>query len=316
MNNDIYYIKEQKDYYPFGKEHENANLMSSTNRWGYNGKEKQTIRDLGWLDFSARMYANCEMPIFTIQDPLAEKRPWESPYSFCGNNPVNRIDPNGMLDDWVRNYETDEYEWMDNVTAPENTPEGYKYIGANGNDILTDMGVTTNYDEQYKNGKGFSLVDGDMVTQYGYSQIKGTLSVEIGKTKGNISISANVSNNVENATENNHAGKTFDGISVTGNFIQPANQNQEGGNLFVAYGDKQYSSYLKYPTLGSSNIIQAGTTLKTATVNIPASEINSYKVLSGTSIKAAFANPALLWQVHKTNMNWNLQTGTSFRPFK
>jgi RHS repeat-associated protein len=66
-------IKEQKDYYPFGKEHENANLMSSTNRWGYNGKEKQTIRDLGWLDFSARMYANCEMPIFTTQDPLAEE---------------------------------------------------------------------------------------------------------------------------------------------------------------------------------------------------------------------------------------------------
>jgi hypothetical protein len=37
-------IKEQKDYYTFGKEHKNSSLMSSTNRWGYNGKEKQTIR--------------------------------------------------------------------------------------------------------------------------------------------------------------------------------------------------------------------------------------------------------------------------------
>jgi hypothetical protein len=34
-------IKEQKDYYAFGKEHENPNLISSTNRWGFSGKEKQ-----------------------------------------------------------------------------------------------------------------------------------------------------------------------------------------------------------------------------------------------------------------------------------
>jgi RHS repeat-associated protein len=92
-------ILEQKDYYPFGKEHENANLMSSTNRWNFSGKEKQTIRDLGWLDFSARMYANCEIPIFTTQDPLAEKYYSISPYAYCANNPVNRIDPNGM--EWL-----------------------------------------------------------------------------------------------------------------------------------------------------------------------------------------------------------------------
>jgi RHS repeat-associated protein len=88
-------IKEQKDYYPFGKEHENSSLMSSTNRWGYNGKEKQTIRDLGWLDFMARMYANCEMPIFTTQDPLAEKYYSVSPYVYCMNNPLKFVDSDG-----------------------------------------------------------------------------------------------------------------------------------------------------------------------------------------------------------------------------
>ncbi|MDR1553111.1 MAG: hypothetical protein LBS69_06585 [Prevotellaceae bacterium] len=46
---------EQKDFYPFGKEHENPDLITSTNRWGFSGKEKQTIRDLGYLDFGARM---------------------------------------------------------------------------------------------------------------------------------------------------------------------------------------------------------------------------------------------------------------------
>jgi RHS repeat-associated protein len=67
----------------------------------FSGKEKQTVRDLGWLDFSARMYANCEMPIFTTQDPLAEKYYSVSPYIYCMNNPVRFIDPNG---DSVRIY--------------------------------------------------------------------------------------------------------------------------------------------------------------------------------------------------------------------
>ena len=56
-----------------------------------------------WIDFSARMYANCEIPIFTTQDPLQEKRPWESSYSFCGNNPISRVDPDGC--DWFVNNE-------------------------------------------------------------------------------------------------------------------------------------------------------------------------------------------------------------------
>jgi len=35
---------------------------------------------------------------FLTIDPLAEKFPWQSPYVFCSNNPVNRIDPDGRAD--------------------------------------------------------------------------------------------------------------------------------------------------------------------------------------------------------------------------
>jgi len=35
---------------------------------------------------------------FTNVDPLAEKKPWISPYAYCSGNPANRIDPDGRID--------------------------------------------------------------------------------------------------------------------------------------------------------------------------------------------------------------------------
>ena len=36
---------------------------------------------------------------FISRDPLFNARHWLSPYAYCSNNPINRIDPTGMLDD-------------------------------------------------------------------------------------------------------------------------------------------------------------------------------------------------------------------------
>jgi RHS repeat-associated protein len=69
--------------------------MISTNRYTFSGKEKQTVKDLGWFDFTARMLSNSEIPMFTTQDPLAEKYYSVSPYAYCMNNPVNIVDPTG-----------------------------------------------------------------------------------------------------------------------------------------------------------------------------------------------------------------------------
>jgi len=85
-------IKEQKDYYAFGKECEYASLMTSTNRWGYNGKEKQTIRNLDYLDYGARMLRDFS---WISIDPLCEMYYSISPYAYCLNNPLRYIDPTG-----------------------------------------------------------------------------------------------------------------------------------------------------------------------------------------------------------------------------
>jgi RHS repeat-associated protein len=97
MNILINEIKGQYNYYPFGKQWEDINLMANTNRYTFSGKEKQTIRDLGWLDFMARMYSNSEIPIFTTQDPLAEEFYSLSPYMYCAGNPLIYVDPSGMF---------------------------------------------------------------------------------------------------------------------------------------------------------------------------------------------------------------------------
>ena len=64
--------------------------------------------------------------MFTSIDPHAESYYHLSPYSYCGGNPVNRIDPTGM--DWYQNNKTSYYTWYDGDGARE----GFTYIGGKG----------------------------------------------------------------------------------------------------------------------------------------------------------------------------------------
>jgi len=54
-----------------------------------------SINGLNENDFNARWLDNA-VPGFKSSDPLAERHPDESPYLYCGNNPVNRVDPTGL----------------------------------------------------------------------------------------------------------------------------------------------------------------------------------------------------------------------------
>ena len=87
-------VLERNDYYPygglFGEE-------QSLQPYKYSGKELETTNGLNLYDFHAR-YHDYTLPIFTTQDPQQEKTPWQTPYCFCSNNPINRIDPTGMTD--------------------------------------------------------------------------------------------------------------------------------------------------------------------------------------------------------------------------
>jgi len=52
---------------------------------------------------------------FTSVDPLAEKHPEISPYAFCANNPMNRIDNDGM--DWTITTEQKDGQTIYHITV-------------------------------------------------------------------------------------------------------------------------------------------------------------------------------------------------------
>ena len=60
----------------------------------YNGKELNMMSGLNSYDNGARQYYSV-VPGWDRVDPLCEKYYNISPYVYCGNNPVNAIDPDG-----------------------------------------------------------------------------------------------------------------------------------------------------------------------------------------------------------------------------
>ncbi len=49
--------------------------------------------------YGARYY-DSKISVWLSVDPMATERSWLTPYNFVQNNPLMRVDPNGMLDIW------------------------------------------------------------------------------------------------------------------------------------------------------------------------------------------------------------------------
>lgn len=103
------------DYSAFGDESEVGSMQTApvpfgiTLRDGYTGKENQNLDfSTNYTDFGARQY-NPALRRWMTPDPLSEKYYGTSPYTFCNNNPVNLVDPDGRYIDKASTQ-----EWNDN----------------------------------------------------------------------------------------------------------------------------------------------------------------------------------------------------------
>ncbi|MFT4223401.1 RHS repeat-associated core domain-containing protein, partial [Dysgonomonas sp.] len=94
---------QKNHYYPFGTAFADKYDDGKNQPYKYNGKELDQMHGLNLYDYSARYYESA-IGRFTTVDPLAEKYYSTSPYAYVRNNPIKRIDPNGMWDITVTAY--------------------------------------------------------------------------------------------------------------------------------------------------------------------------------------------------------------------
>ena len=78
-------------YYPYGE----PTIEPSGQRFLYGGKEREHGGGRNTYDVSARSLI-APLGQWCVPDRLSEKTPEQSIYSYCGGDPINYVDPNGM----------------------------------------------------------------------------------------------------------------------------------------------------------------------------------------------------------------------------
>ena len=66
--------------------------LSPTLTYTFSAKEKDT--ETGYSYFGSRYYSS-DLSIWLSVDPMSDKYPSLSPYTYCANNPIKLVDPNG-----------------------------------------------------------------------------------------------------------------------------------------------------------------------------------------------------------------------------
>tara|TARA_Y100000114_G_C11761304_1_gene329897 strand:- start:2458 stop:3216 length:759 start_codon:yes stop_codon:yes gene_type:complete len=139
---------------------------------------------------------------------MADERDWLTPYNYVQNNPLLRVDPAGTVD-WVRNDESGEYEWMNEVTSESDTPEGYTYVGKEDSDVVKDIyGSTSGSDSDMDVG----LVKAEDFDNP-YSAKGAAFLNASAKTKLNVNLSADVETQYN--SDGSIKSKEFKGVNVS-----------------------------------------------------------------------------------------------------
>lgn len=121
----------------------------------FSAKEKDA--ETGYSYFGARYYSS-DLSVWLSVDPMADKYPSMSPYSYCANNPIKLIDPNG--EDW---YESDDGKTLEFVYGESGQRAGYTNIGQQ---------LSLKYRQKLKNGDystltiSANLSESEFVSQY------------------------------------------------------------------------------------------------------------------------------------------------------
>ena len=126
------------------------------------------------LRYYVTRYYNPRYSIWLSVDPMHSERSWLTPYNYVQNNPVNLIDPDGMLDDeWNLNVETGEVTKVSDIGGDEFQVinlidnEGRQVGGGViEGDRFYSGPIATNYDGDFTYGASSSDLWGDVPDEY------------------------------------------------------------------------------------------------------------------------------------------------------
>ncbi len=162
-----FFCMQRTDYYPSGLEFTRPDVGSNAARYTpylYNSKEMDRMNGLSMMDYGAR-WRYSDLPIWSSVDPLAEKHYYSSPYAYCGNNPVNRIDPDGR--DWFVNNRDGNLIFLKGVSKL--TSEMSKQYGLGSVKNYERLGKDNMFGNKVSSGRFDDVLDQKFVTFEGSS---------------------------------------------------------------------------------------------------------------------------------------------------
>ena len=114
-------------YLPWGEDFVNQRTGSFSSMYTFSAKERDSETGLSY--FGSRYYSS-DLSIWLSVDPMAGKYPSLSPYTYCADNPVKLVDPNGEeivgTDGKAVSYS---YDDKGNVVWSNNASDDTKRIG-------------------------------------------------------------------------------------------------------------------------------------------------------------------------------------------
>ena len=134
-------IRNISDYSPFGVLLAERTVEGAFYRNGFQGQERDDeVKGEGNFNSTFLRLFDSRIGRWTNTDPLALMRPWMSPYNFVQNTPLNKIDPLGGVDDWVKgNGENDtghgenDWHWVEEIHSQADADQaGYSGYASPG----------------------------------------------------------------------------------------------------------------------------------------------------------------------------------------
>jgi len=196
-------IVQETHYDPWGLEIKELGYQYGgikVNPYLYNGKEAIGHLGIELYDYGARMY-DPVIGRWSVLDPMADQREWLSPYNYVQNNPMLRVDPDGMLDEYNFNVDTGEFDWISDKGGDERQ---YVNVVNNEGDLLGEGSVQgsevyayrlresvvlTNFDAEfddrsYNRENGYQYSSGDFQLRNEYRKTDNVFGRFIDKAEG------------------------------------------------------------------------------------------------------------------------------------